>query len=82
MQRDDVRVRQPAHGLGLALEAGRVFLGHGLVEQMALQDGLDGHRAVQPRVEPFIDHAHRAATQNANDLVATQVGEAARADVH
>jgi hypothetical protein len=66
---DDVRVVQPRHRLRLFAEAHRVLAGDLLVE-VALEDGLDGDRAVQLRVERLVHDAHGAAADLAAELVA------------
>ena len=56
---------QLGNGLGLGAEAGQL-LGAGMY---ALEDHLQGDRAVQTLLACFIDDAHAAATELTQDLI-------------
>ena len=66
---DDVRVPQPGGGLRFGLKAADQ-LGR---SQMAGQDHLDGHRAVEPLLPGLVDHAHAAAADLADQLVRPEI---------
>jgi hypothetical protein len=65
---DDAGMAEPADGLGLAPEAHSQLGGEvriGLIEPQHL----DRHRALDHRIEAFVDHAHGAAPELAADQV-------------
>ncbi len=68
---DDVRVIEPGHGVRLAHEPHREILG-GLLVELADQNGLDRHLAVELGIERLVDDAHRPLAEDALELVATQ----------
>ena len=70
---DDVAVGEPARRASLAEEPLAVL---GLIDQLR-GDHLDGHRALDLRIERAIDDAHPALTEALENLVAAD-----RADVH
>jgi hypothetical protein len=62
----NVGMVQPGHRLGLGAEAGQVFrLGLG-----AGQDHLQGDEALELRLPRLVDHAHAAAAEQAQHLIA------------
>src|SRR5262249_21682080 len=61
---DDIRVVQPGDGLGQEAEGG---LGPGVV---AGQDHLQRRDPVEPELADLVDHAHPAAAEHPQDLVA------------
>ena len=65
---DDVRVMQPARGPRLVAEPRHELRGEVGIDQV-LADRLDGHLALDVRVEREVDGAHRALAQDAPDLV-------------
>ncbi len=65
---DDVRMVEARHGLRFAHEAHGEVLAGVLVE-VALEDGLDRHRAAEARVHAFVDDTHRALAEDALDVV-------------
>ncbi len=70
---DNVGMVEARDGLGLAHEPHRVFLGGLIVVHVALEDGLDGHLAVQLGVHPLVDDAHRALAEHASEVVAAEL---------
>ena len=75
---DDMGMVQPRDGLGLAHEPHGVFLGRIVVIHVPLQDGFDGHLAVQLGVHALIDDAHRALAEHAGQVVAAELLEISR----
>ena len=63
---DDVRVVQERRGLGLALEPLQGLVVRG---RRRTRDGLQGHLAVEDRVEGLEDLAHRSPAELAENLV-------------
>src|SRR5260221_4030710 len=68
---DDVRVIEPGHRTRLALEPYREIL-RGLFVELAHQNGLDRHLAVQLGVERFANATHRPLAEDPPELVATE----------
>ena len=68
MDRDDIRVVQPA------LHCGFVFNAHECIrrELIEIQD-LERHMAAQDNVPALIDHAHAALAEAPNDLIITKL---------
>ena len=66
---DDVRVSQSGGGLGFGLKAADQ-LGR---SEVAGQDHLDGHRAVEPFLPGLVDDAHAAAADLADQLVRAEI---------
>ena len=66
---DDVRVAEPGGGLRLGLEAADQ-LGRG---QVAGQDHLHGHGAVEALLPGLVDHAHPAPADLADQLVRAEI---------
>ena len=71
---DDVGVLEPRDGLGLGAEAGR--LGHAGVAPR--QDHLERHLAIEADMPRPVDHAHPAAAELPQDLIAGQLRARAR----
>ena len=72
VNRDDVRMTEPARCLRLALEPREHFAGIGLSELLR-SDRLDRDRALDEGVETFVDDPHRAAPEFAADFVFAQL---------
>jgi hypothetical protein len=66
---DDVRVVQPAGGLGLTNGPVQHLLFFGTVDEAVEADGLDGHVSFDIRVEASIDDPHAPFAEDAEDLI-------------
>ena len=72
VDRDDVRMREAAGGFGLAAKAREQALG-GVALQLIGADRLQRDRALDQRVEAFVDDAHRTAAELAAHLVLAEL---------
>ena len=68
---DDVRMLQARSGTRLGTKTHFVF-SRSLFRQVLHLDGLDRHPALQIGIASFVDQAHRAFAQHAQQIVSTQ----------
>jgi hypothetical protein len=69
---DDVRMIEPPRGFGLALKA-RDHFGRAIAFELVAADRFQRDRALDARVESFVNDPHRAAAELAQDFVFTQL---------